>query len=108
MVLGSVEFFEVSGLSLSPALRIVLRDMGNCVDRIELAEVISVESVREEAKLPGRLPVDISGHPRLRDICMTAVHLTGCGPIVCDDCVPTGSIRAVDEYTVEILAWRRD
>lgn len=88
------------------ALRVVVRDMGNGVDRIELAEYIDMDAARSERSLPGRTPVSLPYPDRLLDICKSAARTTGeC--IDCIGCIPTGHIRAIDERTMEIIIWRK-
>lgn len=85
------------------ARRFVLRDMGNGVDRIEMAELVHLEAAKEECLLPGRSPILLNSCGRLLDACSMASPPS----FPCADCVQSGSVRSVDEYTIELIAWRR-
>lgn len=88
------------------ALRVVVREMGNDVDRIEFAEFIPVEHARGECSLPGRVPFGFPYPARFLDICTHAATFAG-EFVDCDGCVQLGSVRSVDERTIEIIVWRR-
>jgi hypothetical protein len=89
------------------ALRIVVRDMGNGVDRVESSELVSIESARVECSLPDRHPLPFPYPERIRDICSTASLAAG-RVLDCLRCVPVGSVRPVDERSVEMVVWRHD
>lgn len=83
------------------ARRIVIRDMGNGVDRADALDVIPLESARDESKLPGRIPVSIEDDPRLRDWCRDVCSCPG------KSCVCCGYLRSLDDNSVELLWWCR-
>lgn len=83
------------------ARRVILKDMGNGVDRVEVAEVMGLDAARDEAKLPGRVPVNVSDDPRLQDLC-DDLYLCHCG-----ECVFCGFLRPVDDSSVELIVWCR-
>lgn len=85
------------------ARRVVIRDMGNGVDRIEMAELVPLEAAKDEARLPDRSPILIHSSPRILDACSMASPPS----FPCSDCVQSGCVRAIDEYTIEVIAWRR-
>lgn len=83
------------------ARRIVIRDMGNGVDRADALDVIPLDCARDESKLPGRVPVSIDDDPRLRDWCRDVCSCLG------TDCVCCGFLRSLDDSSVELLWWCR-
>lgn len=85
------------------ARRIVVRDMGNGVDRVVMCTFVTLESARDECQLPDRTPL-LHFSQRLRDICCTADDpSSGCS---CPNCIQNGAIRGIDDITFEILVWR--
>lgn len=97
----------VVGSCVTRALRVVVRDMGNGVDRVESSEYIDLDGARAEQNLPGRSPLIFPYPDRFRDICEASALSTG-EHVVCDGCMPLGYIRAFDEHTIEMVVWRRN
>jgi len=85
------------------ARRIMVRDMGNGVDRVEMSGFTTLEAAKDECRLPDRTPLSHSTD-RLTDICFTAAEPSaGCS---CVDCIQTGAIRGIDDSAFEMLVWR--
>ena len=103
MVLGAGKCVDVCPCTQT-ARRFVLRDMGNGVDRIEMPELIPLEAAKEEAGLHGRTALPMQTCMRIVDACSVALP-TGCSD--CSDCIQAGFVRAIDEYAIELILWRR-
>lgn len=85
------------------ARRIMVRDMGNGVDRIEMCGFTSLEAAKDECRLPDRTPLSYSTD-RLTDICYTAAEPPSSH--ACGDCIQTGAMRGIDDSAFEMLVWR--
>lgn len=86
-------------LSMPMARRIVVRDMGNGVDRVEAHELIVGPDAYEHFKLPGLVPVLDPMPQRVMDLVMDLVADFGADPGLVCSCV-----RRIDDRTVEIFA----
>lgn len=91
------------GLSRDFALRYIVRDMGNGVDRIELAEPLVLDQALIEASLPGRHKISIDAGSRMASLATIAVQAIGFEPE--DHCILDGIARPLDEYSVEVICW---
>ena len=87
------------------ARRIIVRDMGNSVDRIEMSGFTTLEAAKDECRLPDRLQLPCDSD-RMKDICFTAAQPSpDCS---CSDCIQSGSMRGIDDQSFELLVWRVD
>lgn len=85
----------------SIARRLIVRDMGNGVDRVELGEFVLLSSAKEESRLPERTSIALTDSPRVRDVVDDAAMLFGCP----ETTVVNGFLRQVDEVTLELVVW---
>ena len=86
------------------AIRMVIRDMGNGVDRVEALEVIPFHVGVAEKDLQGREPLPLPHPPELMDMCEQAAIAMGVAEEA-KECVPDGFVRAIDERTMEFVVW---
>ena len=85
------------------ARRVLVRDMGNDVDRIEMSGFIQLDAAKDECRLPDRIQLPCDSD-RIKDICHTAAQpSSGCS---CSDCIQNGSMRGIDDTAFELLVWR--
>ena len=90
---------------LSSALRFVVRDLGNGVDRLESYELIPLDQARIETSLPDRTEIYFTQDCRLDD--MGKLAFTSMG-FDCDrDCAGLLKVfaRPIDDRTLELTLW---
>lgn len=85
------------------ARRFVIRDMGNGVERVEMASILSLDAAKEECRLPDRTPIPMHPGVRILDACSVALSPA----LNCSNCVQSGCVSAIDEYAIELIVWRR-
>jgi hypothetical protein len=85
--------------STQGAQRIVVRDMGNGVDRIEVHELIAKRDAKTHFRLPGCVRLQQSTETRFLGLIWDAN--TACIPLGCQACA---CARAIDDHTVEVFA----
>ncbi len=90
---------------LSSALRYVVRDVGNGVDRLEAYELIPIDQALVETSLPDRTEIYFEPNDRLDDFGKLAFSSLG---FECDgDSAGLLKVfaRPIDERTLEITLW---
>jgi len=90
------------------ALRYVVRDMGNGVDRVESAAIVPIDHALIEASLPDRMIITLHPGSRLASLSRLVVTQLGYETDKTRPCVLDGVARPVDEYAIEILCWCKD
>jgi len=90
------------------ALRYIVRDMGNAVDRIESATMVPLDQAIIEASLPDRMKIVLEPGSRLASLAQLVIEDMGYDTDCSRRCVLDGVARPVDEFALEILCWCKD
>lgn len=98
------------GLSITPdyALRYIVRDMGNGVDRIDSASLLPLEQALTEASLPDRRKILLEPGHRLTTLTDYVISDLGYVTDQSRHCILDGVARTIDDYTIEVLCWCKD
>lgn len=89
------------------ALRMLIQYMGNGVSRLLSCELVPLEAAALECGLPGREAIVFPYPEWVRDLGRQAMVQLGYPELKHGDCVPAGCVRAVDDHTIEVIAWRK-
>jgi hypothetical protein len=104
--IGSLEPLH-DALCLTHALKLIVRNMGNGVDRLLHASVITLAEARIEAALDGREPMCFPYPERFFEMGGAALVLLGIAPSMACSTVCEACVRMLDDNTVEIVSWLR-
>lgn len=98
---------DATALTLTHAVRMVVQDMGNGVDRVVHASFIPLEDAHVEAKMDGREPMMFPYPERFRGLLRDSVRAMGMCPVNKEGMVLEAFARCIDERTIEIVTWCR-
>jgi hypothetical protein len=87
------------------ALLMLIRDMGNGVDRLESSTVVPMADAKFMGGLAGWVPLALDREPRLRDMVIAAFTLMGLAGALLGNYIAEGAARAVGDHQVEIVTW---
>lgn len=114
ILLNSVSISTVDGGSrdarvvlLTNALVMVVREMGNGVDRVESARVVPLEHVLPQRQLLDQQEIDLVHNPRLTDLAREAMRSMGYYS-TCTSYVADGFVRFVADDVFEVSVWLLD
>jgi len=89
----------------SIAIRYVVRDMGNGVDRVEFPILLGIDQAKIESKLEDRMPMNFCQNERYHTLSKVAFLRMGFEIDGMSGCVIDGVVRPVDENAVEVMYW---
>lgn len=90
------------------ALRFVVRDMGNRVDRIEHASLVPLEDARIEAGLHGWHPIAYPYPDRFYDAGVAACWMLDIDVSGMNKFIISAVVRVIDERTIELLSYGKE
>lgn len=89
----------------SIAIRYIVRNMGNGVDRIEFPTILGIDQARIESKLEDRTPMNFCQNERYHSLSKRAFLRMGFEIDGMNGCVIDGFVRPVDDNAVEVMYW---
>lgn len=93
------------GAFAGKALVMLIRDMGNGVDRLESSAVVPIAEALVMGGLAGWVPLPIENEPRFHDMAVAAFTLMGLAGALLGNYVAEGFARAVGDHHLEIVTW---
>lgn len=100
------EFIERAGLDFSLALKFAIQCQGNGVDRLLFASLVPSADAVLESKMADRLPLAFPYSDRFVDLAGEAMAALGIDLRSISPLNMQASVRAIDERTLEVIAWR--
>lgn len=94
-------------LTLTMALRFVVRFMGNGVMRLVACDLLPLDQARVEAALPGREPMMFPYPAGMFDMGVEALSRLGIPWGRASSWIVDASTRLIDDETVEVIGWRK-
>jgi hypothetical protein len=99
---------HLDNLALTHAARLVVRSMGNGVDRVEVFDLIPIGQAKIDTALTDREPVPSHYAARFFDLAIEAAKLLGISGLeTANDYAREVYARPVDANAVEIIFWRK-
>lgn len=89
----------------SIAVRYIVRDMGNGVDRIEFPTILGIDEAKVESTLKDRVPINFCQNERYYTLSKAAFLRMGFEIHGAGDCLIAGVVRPVDDNAVEVMYW---
>lgn len=89
----------------SIAIRYIVRDMGNGVDRIEFPTILGIDQAKTESKLEDRASMNFCQNEKYHSLSKWAFTRLGFEVDTSKQCVIDGVVRPLDDNSVEVMYW---